>query len=175
MASGSGGAASFRELIAGARRVCLDTNVIIYYLGRTEDPYPAMVEIALDTPDGKAPPHIAGLSYHELLVHPMRTGSDAARRIIEEFVLEATGEAPQPVSVAELEFAARLRAMTKLKAPDALIAASAALHGCDVIVGNDADFSGLEALYDMPIARRGQRPVMVPRFVKLMDYVSNVG
>ncbi len=171
----SGGHITFRELIRGCRRVCLDTNACIYYLGQSEPPFPAMVEIALEGGAGSQPPYIAGLTYLELLVRPWRDGTDAHRRIIEEFILEATGGPPQPIAVDELEVAAQIRAMTRMKTPDALIAASAAVNGCDVVIGNDTDFRGLSAIESMQIARRGKRPLQLPRFVLLKDYVENVG
>jgi predicted nucleic acid-binding protein len=171
----SGGHITFRELIAACRRICLDTNACIYYLGQTDPPFPAMVEIALEGSERGLPTHIAGLTYLELLVRPWRDGTDAHRRIIEEFVLEASGAPPQPITVDELEVAAQIRAMTRMKTPDALIAASAAIHGCDVVIGNDTDFKGLAAIESMQIARRGRRPLQLPRFVLLKDYVNNVG
>ena len=170
-----GGDASFRELIAGARRVCLDTNACIYYLGQVEDPYPDMVEIALQCPDAGPMPHISGLVYMELLGHPMKSGSEAERRVIEEFILEATGEGPKSIDVDELAFAAQIRARTNMKPPDALVAASAAVHGCDVIVTNDSDFLRLELMYDMPFVRRGKPALQVPRVVLLSEYVDNIG
>lgn len=170
-----GGSASYRELIAGARRVCLDTNACIFYLAQVEHPYPDMVEIALQVDEGAPAPHIPGLVYMELLGHPMKSGSEAERRVIEEFVVEATGDAPQPISVDELEFTAQIKARTSMKVPDALVAASAAIHGCDVIVTNDTGFRRLEVMYDMPFVRRGKPAVQVPRLVLLSDYAGNFG
>lgn len=170
-----GGSASYRELIAGARRVCLDTNACIFYLGQVEHPYSDMVEVALQVDDDALAPHIPGLVYMELLGHPMQTGSEVERRVIEEFILEATGEGPKQISVEELEFAAQIKAKTRMKPPDALVAASAAVHGCDLVVTNDSDFRRLEMMYDIPFVRRGKPALQVPRLVLLSDYVDNIG
>lgn len=51
-----------------------------------------------------------------------------------------------PITQAILREAARIRATTKLKTPDALHAATAQLEGCVLFVTNDACFRNLATL-----------------------------
>ena len=170
MAQGRG-QAEFRALIATSRRVCLDTNACIYFLGDSEPDLAALVEIALEGGENGLPPCVPGIVYLELLVHPYRLGG-SQRGIIEEFVIEASGESPLPITVEELELAAQIRAITSMKPPDALVVAGAAVHGCDLLGGNDKDFNRLERAGDLEVARRGMPPLKLPRFVRLDDYIE---
>ena len=165
------GQQAFRALIAASRRVCLDTNACIYFLGDGEPDLAALVEIALEGGENGRSPCIPGIVYLELLVHPYRLGG-SQRGIIEEFVIEASGEAPQPISVEELELAAQIRAITGMKPPDALVVAAAAVHGCDLLIGNDKDFNRLERAGELEVARRGMPPLRLPRFVRLDEYTE---
>jgi len=81
----------------------------------------------------------------EVLVGPLKKGDSGLARAYEQALL-GTEMRLLPMTQLVLREAARLRATTKLKTPDALHAATARLSGCALFVTNDADFRGIAGL-----------------------------
>jgi len=69
-----------------------------------------------------------------------------------------------------VDAAAQLRAATRMKTPDALVAACAAVAGCTAIVGNDARFRDLDALTGLTLFA-GRQFAPMPQYVHLGDYL----
>ncbi|MBI5287572.1 MAG: PIN domain-containing protein, partial [Chloroflexi bacterium] len=67
---------------------------------------------------------------------------------------------------------AMIRAATKLKAPDALIAASAAMRGCGAVITNDADFAGIQGVTSITLPMTSARVVPLPAYLSIGDYRS---
>jgi predicted nucleic acid-binding protein len=81
------------------------------------------------------------LALMESLVGPLKNGDTALEQTYEQALL-GTDMRLLPITKPILREAARLRATTKLKTPDALHLATAQLAGCALFVTNDAGFRG---------------------------------
>jgi predicted nucleic acid-binding protein len=81
----------------------------------------------------------------ETLVGPFKSGDTVLEKAYEQALL-GTDLRLLPITQLILREAARLRATTKLKTPDALHAATAMTAGCALFVTNDASFRGLAGL-----------------------------
>ena len=133
----SGRGRTLREAIAAARRVCFDTNALIYLLDRIE-PYCGPVAECLAILEANRGEACASVVTElEMLVKPFRLGYQ--RQV--EHIVEYLSESPWIVLPASRQIAreaAALRAATNLRLADALIVATALVSGCDALVGNDA-------------------------------------
>jgi predicted nucleic acid-binding protein len=85
------------------------------------------------------------LALMETLVGPLKTGNTTLERQYEQALL-GTDMRLIPITQVILREAARLRATTKLRTPDALHAATAQQAGCALFVTNDVGFRGLTSL-----------------------------
>jgi predicted nucleic acid-binding protein len=85
------------------------------------------------------------LALMESLVGPFRSGDTALEKAYEQALI-GTDMRLLPITQLILREAARLRATTKLKTPDALHFATAQQAGCALFVTNDAGFRGLAGL-----------------------------
>ena len=81
----------------------------------------------------------------ETLVKPMREGNGALVRKLRS-VLDSSDVGLVPATRPVWEEAARIRALTGLKTPDALHAATAISVGCDLFITNDSDFRRVDSL-----------------------------
>lgn len=81
----------------------------------------------------------------ETLVGPLKSGNTTLEKAFETALL-GTDMQLLPITQAILREAARLRATTKLKTPDALHAATALQAGCGLFVTNDAGFRRVAGL-----------------------------
>ena len=133
----SGRGSSLREALATARRVCFDTNALIYLLDRIE-PYHSPVEQCLAILEANRGEACASVVTElEMLVKPFRLGYQRQAERIVEYLSEAPWSV-LPVSRQIARQAAATRAATNLRVADALIVATALVSGCDALVGNDA-------------------------------------
>lgn len=85
------------------------------------------------------------LALMETLVGPLKSGNTTLERQYEQALL-GTDMRLIPITQIILREAARLRATTKLKTPDALHLATAQQAGCVLFVTNDAGFRGVASL-----------------------------
>ena len=119
------------------RRVAFDTNALIYLLEGRE-PHAELVAAALGRlEEGGAIGVISTVVEMELLVKPLREQDiafverlDLVFRNLPNLIIRAVD---RPVARA----AAEIRARDRLGSPDAIIAATAMVEGCDAIIGND--------------------------------------
>jgi predicted nucleic acid-binding protein len=122
------------------RRLYLDVNVFIYAM---EDLAP-LATVAVDVlkllDSGAASAATSELSLAECLVKPIRVDNASLVRVY----LQTFGSGPHltvvPITRDILIAAARLRAVSSLKLPDAIHLATAALAHCDCVITNDARF-----------------------------------
>jgi predicted nucleic acid-binding protein len=121
------------------KRVCLDTNVFIYALNGFS-PYVSLLGELFDAIEAGSIVGVASeLALGELLVVPFRHGDADEEQRCRGIFHTAPGIELQPVSMAVLEGAARLRAaLPALRTPDAVHVATAQLASCDVFLTNDA-------------------------------------
>ena len=85
------------------------------------------------------------LTLLETLVKPLR---DNNQPLVDDYekLLGATSISMRPIAANILRAAARIRATTSIKTPDAIHAATALLHGCALIVTNDFGFQHVPRL-----------------------------
>lgn len=81
----------------------------------------------------------------ETLTGPKKSGDTALERAYEQ-ALFGTDIRLLPITQTILRDAARLRATTKLRTPDALHAATAQQAGCVLFVSNDSEFRSVPNL-----------------------------
>lgn len=130
--------ASLERAIPAGRTILLDSSVVIAYLDGGEPASPAAIHIIdrLVRP-GRNPAIIGAVTVTEVLVRPFAAG-EASLAIVEPFLTQWPNLRAVAVSYAVAREAARIRALTRLPTPDALILATAVVAGADVVVANDA-------------------------------------
>ncbi len=125
--------------------VYLDTSAIIYSVERNE-PYLTLLAPAWRQAEtGQFVVVCSELVIAETLVRPIREGN-ADIEVAFRAVFAAPDVRLVPATRHLWEDAARLRAETGLKTPDALHAATALRAGCDLFVTNDTDFRRVQGL-----------------------------
>lgn len=121
-------------------RVYLDTNIFIYGIegfALFEREVGALFE-AID--DGDLEAVTSELTLAEALVKPLEDGNTTYQQAYEETLQDRQYFHLMPVVRPVLMEAARLRASTSLRLPDAIHAASAQETGCTTLVTNDTGF-----------------------------------
>ena len=129
------------DALVGKTRIAFDTSAVIYYL---EDLYPYGIYAAQAFSllvSGAAVGFVSSIVEMETLVRPLRIRDKGLLFSIRRFFALHPNLHVTPVSSDIAQAAAQVRASTNLKAPDAIIAATAAADRCDVIIGNDRAFA----------------------------------
>lgn len=160
----------FMKDVARYRRVTVDTCVCIYYLDRHSEHHELARALFLLAARGDITIEIAGITFTELLVGPFRSGDRRAIEVVFSLARQQQGVQLAPVSETVLIAGAMIRAVTKLKAPDALIAASAAIHGCGAVITNDSDFAGIRGVTSITLPMSATRVIPLPAYVSVGDY-----
>ncbi len=125
--------------------VYLDASGFIYSIERIE-PYRTLLEpMWLQAQAGQFSIVSSDLVVLETLVKPLREG-DTVVELLFRSLFEASEVRLIPATRPLWEEAARLRAETGLKTPDALHAAAALHAGCTIFITNDDDFRRLKEL-----------------------------
>lgn len=116
----------------------LDTNICLYFLNQTltEEGF-ILVGSAMD--HGEAA--LSVITQMELLGFAFRSVEE--ERITEQFVADLR---PLPLSDLVVRQTIAIRKSRKIKLPDAIIAATALVHGCALVTRNVPDFSSIEGL-----------------------------
>lgn len=115
----------------------VDSSVVLAYLTGSE-PTSRLAGQVLDAfvATGRNPATISMVTVHEILVRPFRSGP-AAVAIAEGFLRHFAEIRLAEVTYDVARESARIRASTGIRAPDALIVATALEAGIDVLVTND--------------------------------------
>ena len=125
--------------------VYFDANSVIYSVEKHPVYWP-LLEPLWQAAKGKTIELVSSdLVLMETLVAPLKSGDTALASAYEQLFQQAQTRLV-PITQAILREAARLRATTKLKTPDALHAATAQQAGCVLFVTNDAGFRGVTSL-----------------------------
>jgi len=140
------------EVPDGAR-IALDTSALIYYIEEHTRFGPIIDPLFLAIADGRNAAFVSVVSFAETLVAPFRAGRvDLADRY--RLLLTSTDNLNLvPVTRALAEEAARIRASHKLRLPDALIAATAAVERCSKLIANDRRFTTVPSFETVIISR----------------------
>jgi len=125
--------------------VYLDTNPVIYSVEKHPVYWP-LLQPLWQAAKGKTIEIVSSdLALMETLIGPLKSG-DAALATAYEQLFQQAQTRLLPITQPILREAARLRATTKLKTPDALHAATARQAGCVLFVTNDVGFRGVASL-----------------------------
>ena len=125
--------------------IYLDACGFIYSLEHIE-PYRTLLEpMWRQAQTGQFTIVTSELSVMETLVKPLRDGDPVLERLFRE-LFDSSEVCLIPATRALWEEAARLRATTNLRTPDALHAAAALHEGCTFFVTNDSAFRRVSGL-----------------------------
>ena len=125
--------------------VYIDTMTLIYTVEQYPTYWPLLEPMWLAAQTGTITIVSSELILMEALVGPLKSGNTGLQRLFEQAMTGARMRL-LPISQPILRQAARLRATTRLKTPDALHAATAQQAGCVLFVTNDAGFRGVPGL-----------------------------
>jgi len=128
---------SLADAVPPGRSLFLDSSVVLAYLVGGE-PSSADAERLFDAfvAIGRNPASLSMVTVGEILVHPFRRGP-AAVAAAEGFLQHFAAVRLVPVTYEVAREAARLRALTNLPMPDALIVSSARVVDADLLVTSD--------------------------------------
>jgi predicted nucleic acid-binding protein len=136
-------AAALPAIPAGGT-ILLDTSAVLAYLAGTElasAAAAAVIDGLIAT--GQARGVVSAITLTESLVRPLRARSTTAVRIVEDFLLRFPNLDVEPMTIAVAREAARIRAATAVRTPDAIILATAVHVGATVVVCNDRSWPAL--------------------------------
>lgn len=125
--------------------VYVDANAIIYSVERVEPYHGVLAPMWEEARVGRFTLTSSELVALETLIRPLRDGN-ARLEMLFRSILAAAEMELIPATLTTWEDAARIRAETGLKTPDALHAATALQAGCVLFVTNDTDFRRVEGL-----------------------------
>jgi predicted nucleic acid-binding protein len=119
------------------RVIGLDTAPLIYFVERNEI-YLTLVRSFFQAIDrGEFQAVTSTLTLTEVLVHPIRSNNLELAGQYRDIILESDNLLTIPISVEISEIAARLRATSNLRTPDALQIATALQGGASFFLTND--------------------------------------
>src|SRR5712692_7955799 len=125
--------------------VYFDTNPVIYSVEKNPAYRPLLEPLWQAAKAGTVEIVSSDLTLMETLVGPLKAGDTALATAYEQLFQQAQTRL-LPITQPILREAARLRATTKLKTPDALHLATATHAGCVLFVTNDVGFRGVTSL-----------------------------
>jgi predicted nucleic acid-binding protein len=128
------------------RKTSLDANILIYSLEGMTGFDTELRRLAEAVDQGTLETVTSELTLAEVLVKPFRMGRTAEAATYRRYLQHRPQFEVIPVTRQVLVGAARLRASSSLKLPDAIHAATAHLHSCDVFLTNDARIKTLPGL-----------------------------
>ena len=134
--------------------ILLDTSAVLAYLSGAELASEAAASV-IDglVATGRNEAVVSAITVTEALVRPMRADSSTAIRLVDDFLLRFPNLRIDPVTIAVAREAARIRATTAARTPDALILATGALAPASIVVASGAFWPNL--------AKRAQLEVRV--------------
>jgi len=125
--------------------IYIDTAPIIYSVEKHPDYAPSLRPVWAASKSGAIQVITSELALLETLVGPLKHGDSELADVYSE-LLTATEMRLLPITLEVLRDAARLRADTNMKTPDAIHAATALAAGCDLFVTNDGGFRRVASL-----------------------------
>ena len=125
--------------IPDSSTVYVDTSVIIYSVEQVPDSHLLLETLWQKLQANEIRIFSSELTLLETLVLPLRNANMNLVNDYEQLFLFSNIQLV-PIDRAVLREAARLRAMTKLKTPDAIHAATALSQGCTMFLTNDSQF-----------------------------------
>ncbi len=115
-----------------------DSNIVIYYL---KQQFPQVVEKIVDNLANESQTAISFISEIELLC--WKTATDNDLKVLNGFISDCfVIELEQAIKIKTVE----IRKAYNIKLPDAIIAATAIIHGLILVTRNEKDFVKIEGL-----------------------------
>ena len=124
-------------------KVYLDTNIVIYAIEGFADLANQIQALLRALDDAQIVAVTSELTLAEALIKPLKNQNQPEQQAYKDFLTPTSVLQVVPISKEILEEAARLRATTKLKLPDAIHLATATLNGCDCFLTNDGSFKSI--------------------------------
>lgn len=132
--------------IPDSSTVYIDTSVIIYSVEKVPN-YDLLLEALWQKLQANEVRVFSSeLTLLETLVLPLRSANVKLVNDYEQLLLSSNMQLV-PIDLAVLREAARLRATTNLKTPDAIHAATALSEGCTIFLTNDSQFRTVPELF----------------------------
>lgn len=120
--------------------LALDTAIFIYFMEEHPRYLPVVDPLFAAVDRGELAIVTSAITLLETLVVPLRSGNEALAKRYEALLTRSRGLLLVPLELELLRAAAHLRALTSLKAPDALQLAAALATGCTSMLTNDRRF-----------------------------------
>lgn len=125
--------------------VYIDTAPLIYSVEKHSEYESSLRPLWVASKSGAIQVITSELALLETLVGPLKQGDSVLVDVYTE-LLTGTEMRLLPITLDVLKDAARLRADTNMKTPDAIHAATALAAGCDLFVTNDGGFRRVASL-----------------------------
>src|SRR5262245_20618121 len=125
------------------QRVYLDTNIVIYAVEGFADYADQVQALLAAMDDGEIVAATSELTLAETLVKPLKDQNPAIQHAYRAFLTPTPALEVTSISRNILEDAAKWRATTRLKLPDAIHLATALRQKCDSFLTNDDVFKSL--------------------------------
>lgn len=125
------------------KTVGLDTAPLIYFIEKHPEFHPRVRPFFLAMQRGDFKVVTSTMTITEVLVHPIRYNDDALTATYRDILQNAAHLRTVPVTAEVAETAARLRAVHKIRTPDAIQAATAIVMHADFFLTNDEQLSVL--------------------------------
>ena len=126
--------------------VALDTAVFIYLVEEHPVYLPLVIPVFVAIDQDKIRGVTSALTVLETIVVPLRIGDEALARRYESLLMNSRGLTLVPLDLDLLRAAAHLRAVTRLKTPDAIQLAAALSEGCTTFLTNDQQYPRLPGI-----------------------------
>lgn len=130
---------AFIKEISAHQNIMLDTNAIIYFLDGTPNLIDLMLAFFELVEQDRLKVTLSVINEAELLVKPYRENNSSAIEAVNFFLEEFPN---LKISLLNREIsrqAAKIRAESGLRLPDAMILATAINNHCDLLLGNDVE------------------------------------
>ena len=139
----------------GTGRIAVDTAIFIYFIEENPDFLPLVAPIFEETARGERELVTSAVTLLEVLVVPYRAGNLALAERYEALLTRSRGLHLVDLDRTQLRAAAQLRAVYRIRTPDALQLAAALSHDCATFLTNDRALPKLSGI----------------RILQLRDYV----
>ena len=130
----------------GPGRTAIDTAVFIYLIEEHPDFLPLVAPIFEETARGERELVTSAVTLLEVLVVPYRAGDLALADRYEALLTRSRGLRLVELDRAQLRAAAQLRALYRVRTPDALQLAAALSHGCAAFLTNDRELPEMSGI-----------------------------
>lgn len=131
--------------LAGVRRLAIDSAPLIYFIEKHPVFGPTVRAVIERAERGELLLVSSVLTLTEVLTLPFSKGAEELAQSYTDLLIGARYLQLEPIGPAIAEQAARLRALHRLRTPDAIQLAVAQQAGCDAFLTNDSQLSRVQA------------------------------